>query len=106
MKVYKGFRARKQLKEQKDDLPDLKAPEVALAAVRIQKVYRGFQARQKVKVLKDPEMAKAAVKIQSVYRGFQARQKPKEEKTEDDEMPDLKCPQVNIRIFQSFRICF
>ena len=75
-----GFRTRKQLKE---DLPDLKAADVAAATIRIQKVFRGYQARKKVDELKempnlkDPQMAIAAVKIQSVYRGFQLRQQKK-----------------------------
>merc|ERR1712150_399370 len=79
------------------DLPDLKCADVANAAVKIQKVYRGFQGRQKVKVLKDPEMAKAAVKIQSVYRGFQTRQekaKKLNDNNGDDELPDLKDPEM------------
>ena len=60
-------------------MPDLKAADVAAATIRIQKVFRGYQARKKVEELKempnlkDPQMAIAAVKIQSVYRGFQLR---------------------------------
>ena len=55
-------------------MPDLKAADVAAATIRIQKVFRGYQARKKVEELKempnlkDPQMAIAAVKIQSVYR--------------------------------------
>ena len=73
---FPGFRTRKQLK---DDLPDLKAADVAAATIKIQKVFRGYQARKKVEDLKempnlkDPQIAMAAVKIQSVYRGFQTR---------------------------------
>ena len=64
-------------------MPDLKAADVAAATIRIQKVFRGYQARKKVDELKempnlkDPQMAIAAVKIQSVYRGFQLRQQKK-----------------------------
>ena len=43
-----GFQGRKQTKE---EFPDLKSPNVAMAAVKIQKVYRRFQARQKGKEL-------------------------------------------------------
>ena len=43
-----GFQGRKQMKE---EFPDLKSPNVAMAAVKIQKVYRRFQARQKGKEL-------------------------------------------------------
>ena len=67
-----------------DDMPDLKCPEVAKAAVNIQRVYRGFQTRKKLKGgnldedlpdLGCPEVADAAMKIQKVYRGFQTRKK-------------------------------
>ena len=62
-RVYRGFQTRKKLREtsptsssrpkdeglaggDSEDMPDLECPEVADAAVRIQKVYRGFQTRK------------------------------------------------------------
>ena len=65
---------------QTEDLPDLKARDVAMATVKIQKAFRGHQARQKVKNtikasdedlpdLKCADVAAATVKIQKVYRG-------------------------------------
>ena len=59
-------------------MPDLKCKDVADATIKIQKVYRGFQTRKRLKEdtaelpdLKCAEVAHAAVKIQKVYRGFQ-----------------------------------
>merc|ERR1712037_826851 len=69
-----------------DDLPDLKDKEVADATLKIQTVFRGFQARKKIVAkkkqqsedlpdLNDKEVADASLKIQTVFRGFQARKK-------------------------------
>jgi hypothetical protein len=44
-----------------------------MAALTIQRAYRKYRARKDID-LKDPEMAKAAVKIQTVFRGFKTRQ--------------------------------
>ena len=58
-----------------EDLPDLKDPEVAKSAVKIQSVFRGFQTRKKMEEempdLKCAKVARAAIRIQKVYRGFQ-----------------------------------
>ena len=80
---FRGFQTRKKMKESDEDLPDLSCPEVAQAAVNIQRVYRGFQIRKRLKEgeiqeddlpdLSCPEVATAAVTIQKVYRGFQTR---------------------------------
>ena len=89
--------------DDEESLPDLNDRDVADATVKIQKAFRGFQARKEVAAVKqkmpsssyqsvpppsfssttradeepinlnDPNLAKAAVKIQSVYRGFQLR---------------------------------
>ena len=90
----RGFQTRKKkvIKSHDDEeMPDLKCPEVANAAVNIQRVYRGFQTRKKLREtsttttpasqnegedmpdLECPEVADAAVRIQKVYRGFQTR---------------------------------
>jgi len=53
------------------------------AVMVIQSAYRGYKARQKVKMLKDmpdlrcAEVKEATVKIQAAYRGFQTRKKVK-----------------------------
>ena len=65
-----------------EELPDLKAKDVAMATEKIQKVFRGHQARQRVKEIKASkekeddlpdlhcaDVAAATVKIQKVYRG-------------------------------------
>ena len=61
------------------ELPDLKCAEVAAAAVKIQKVYRGFQTRKKVEQdlpnLKCAKVVKATVRIQKVFRGYQTRKR-------------------------------
>ena len=81
-KVYRGFHARKQVKESKEDMPDLKCADVANAAVKIQKVYRGFQARKQVKELEDmpdlksADVAMAAVKIQKVLSSIKTNTPP------------------------------
>ena len=93
---HRGFQTRKKkvIKSHDNDeeMPDLKCPGVAKAAVNIQRVYRGFQTRKKLREtsttttpmasqnededmpdLECPEVADAAVRIQKVYRGFQTR---------------------------------
>ena len=61
------------------ELPDLKCAEVAAAAVKIQKVYRGFQTRKQVEQdlpnLKCAKVVKATVRIQKVFRGYQTRKR-------------------------------
>ena len=61
--------------QSEEDLPDLKDPEVAKSAVKIQSVFRGFQTRKKMEEelpdLKCAKVARAAIRIQKVYRGFQ-----------------------------------
>lgn len=72
-----GFQGRKQTKE---EFLDLKSPNVAMAAVKIQKVYRRFQARQKVKELNVVEND-----VSQAYQ-FDLESKPQnKEKYENDE---------------------
>ena len=80
--MYRGYQTRKRLNnvtqpKEEEDLPDLKSADVANAAVKIQKVYRGFQTRRKIKEelpdLKCAKVAAATIKIQKVYRGFRTR---------------------------------
>ena len=64
-------------------MPDLSCADVADAALKIQKVYRGFQSRKEIKSrkadaedlpdLKCQDVMNATVKIQKVYRGFRTR---------------------------------
>ncbi|XP_060585652.1 neurofilament medium polypeptide-like isoform X5 [Ruditapes philippinarum] len=107
---FKGHKTRQQLKESKteqkteekvDDKKeeeevdiDLKDPEVEKAALKIQAGFKGMQARQEIKAIKDaqesekkeeteeetvdidlndPETEKAALKIQAGFKGFQTR---------------------------------
>ena len=82
---FRGYRRRKQIGF--SDTVD-----VIHAAIRIQKVYRGFQARKKFQAvfkhrieedpdsagsdlpdLNDADVAAATVKIQTAYRGFATR---------------------------------
>ena len=104
-----------------EDLPDLSCQDVADAALRIQKVYRGFQTRKQIQPLLGEkkvvistvsqqefkpedlpdlscaEVAKAAIQIQKVYRGFQTRKQIKlsnEAISKDDDLPDLKSKDV------------
>ena len=93
-----------------EDLPDLKDPEMAKAAVKIQSVFKGFKVRQKQATaaddlpdLKDPEMAKAAVKIQSVFKGFKVRQK---KAAPADDLPNLNDKEVQaatVKIQSAFK---
>ena len=93
-----------------EDLPDLKDPEMAKAAVKIQSVFKGFKVRQKQAAtaddlpdLKDPEMAKAAVKIQSVFKGFKVRQK---KAAPADDLPNLNDKEVQaatVKIQSAFK---
>ena len=103
-------------------MPDLSCQDVADAALRIQKVYRGFQTRKQIQEpllgakkvvistvsqqefkpedlpdLSCAEVAKAAIQIQRVYRGFQIRKQIKlsnEAISKDDDLPDLKSKDV------------
>ena len=58
-----------------EDLPDLKDPEMAKAAVKIQSVFKGFKVRQKqaenadLPNLNDKDVQAATVKIQSAFKG-------------------------------------
>merc|ERR1711997_890520 len=69
-----------------EDLPDLKDPEMAKAAVKIQSVFKGFKVRQKqaaaddLPSLNDKEVQAATVKIQSAFKGFNVRKEIKKEK--------------------------
>ena len=80
--MYRGYQTRKRLNTPKEDLPDLKSADVANAAVKIQKVYRGFQIRKKVQEdlpdLKCAKVARATLRIQRVFRGYKARKRVQE----------------------------
>merc|ERR1712045_433647 len=91
----------------KDDLPDLKAKDVQDATVKIQSVFRGYQARKENVTITRPatkpalsehadnnalkrddlpnleskEVQDAAIKIQSAYKGFFERKKLSAEDT-------------------------
>ena len=94
----------------------MKCADVAAATIKIQKVFRGYQDRKKVEMikhlpnLKDPEVKQAAVKIQSVYKGFQTRKKLKNDDQED--LPDLKCADVAAatvkiqKVFRGYQVMF
>ncbi|XP_060585649.1 merozoite surface protein 9-like isoform X2 [Ruditapes philippinarum] len=81
-------------KEEEEVDIDLKDPEVEKAALKIQAGFKGMQARQEIKAIKDaqesekkeeteeetvdidlndPETEKAALKIQAGFKGFQTR---------------------------------
>ena len=57
------------------ELPDLKCAEVAAAAVKIQKVYRGFQTRKEINAntphMKAQDVAMTAVNVQTAFKGHQ-----------------------------------
>ena len=115
--AYKGFYKRKKISAEdtvrqvmvvtnakdkfKDDLPDMKAKDVQDATVKIQGVFRGYQARRENAIVARPvkkheiiekkeqgkldkeelpnleskEVQDATIKIQSVYKGFCERKK-------------------------------
>merc|ERR1711956_63197 len=83
--VFKGFKVR-QKQAAAEDLPDLKDPEMAKAAVKIQSVFKGFKVRQKKAAaddlpnLNDKEVQAATVKIQSAFKVFNLRKEKKKEK--------------------------
>merc|ERR1712013_871620 len=94
-----GTIKRKPKKQQvEEDLPDLKAADVAKAAIQIQSAYRGFKTRKQMKEsgeelpdLKAADVVAATIKIQSAYRGFKTRKQMKES---GEELPDLKAADV------------
>merc|ERR1712051_582631 len=94
-------------KQQSEDLPDLNDKEVADASLKIQTVFRGFQARKKVAAkkemieglpdLNDKDVQNAAVKIQSAFKGHRTRMtvnqavfKAKKDQATEEDLPDLK----------------
>ncbi len=107
-KIGKGEVAKKKEEvEDVEDLPDLKDKDVAVAALKIQSVYRGFQARKGLKSA--TEVAFAAMKIQSAYRRFKRRKAEREKEKsaeaeketqkrnkeeEEEDLPDLKSKDV------------
>ena len=91
--AYKGFKARKVMKQDDEELPDLNDVQVQEATVKIQSAFKGFAVRKQraeeekaaIKIQRNfrgfvtrkhgfartVEVAQAAIKIQKVYRGFQ-----------------------------------
>jgi hypothetical protein len=100
--AYRGFKARRDLRESEQnlqDLPDLHAADVAAATIKIQSAYKGFRTRQMIKkhneTLPNLNCAKvqdATVKIQSAFRGFKTRKELKTVTGHD--LPDLKAADV------------
>ena len=69
--AYPFFQARKRIEDikaskQTEDLPDLSCADVADAALKIQKVYRGFQTRKEIKSRNELEPAEESIRTRSV----------------------------------------
>jgi len=99
MSVITTFRgAEPKPRKYDDDLPDLKAADVAAATLKIQSAYKGYKTRQMIKKHKEvmpdlncAQVEDATLKIQSAYRGFKTR---KELKEAGGDLPDLKADDV------------
>ena len=103
-------------------MPDLKDKEVADATLKIQTVFRGFQARKHMKSktkaqeidelpnLKDKDVQDAAAKIQASFKGHSLRkEKAKKAQEQVDDLPDLKDKEVQqsaAKIQAAFRLVF
>merc|ERR1739842_188573 len=106
--VYKGFCERKKLSAEdtvkqvmavkhakekfKDDLPDLKAKDVQDATIRIQSVFRGYQARKENTTVAKP-VEKQTVKVQKGKKQIMAEETDKDE-LEGEDLPNLKSKEV------------
>ena len=80
--------------EKKEDLPNLKDPEVQEAAVRIQSAFRGHKTRQTMK--STATAARAAATLKSASK----------QQSDASDLPDLQCSQVKdatIKIQSAYR---
>merc|ERR1712079_940080 len=80
--------------EKKEDLPNLKDPEVQEAAIRIQSAFRGHKTRQTMK--STATAARAAATLKSASK----------QQSEASDLPDLQCSQVKdatIKIQSAYR---
>ena len=61
--AFKGYKARKVIKEQKEELPSLNCAQVQDATLKIQSAYRGFKTRKELKATGDdlPDLKAADV---------------------------------------------
>merc|ERR1712226_1639917 len=80
------------------DMSFMRSSEASRAAVKIQSVYRGFQARREMK--SSMEAVQAAIRVQSKVGGFMSKKnldnlKQQKKKQEEEELPDLKAKDVN-----------
>jgi len=108
--AYKGFKARKMIKQHKEIMPDLNCAQVQDATLKIQSAYRGFKTRKDMKEageelpdLKAADVVEATIKIQSAYKGFKTRQMIKKHQ---EILPDLNCAQVQdatVKIQSAYR---